>query len=42
MSKKKNKGNKIVKLTDEQYGADIMSIKDEWPPKIIQQTQKND
>ena len=42
MAKKKNKRNKIVKLTDEQYGAYIMALKDERPPKIIEQTQKND
>ena len=39
MSKKKK--NKVIKLTDEQYGAYIMALKDEKPPKIVEETQKN-
>ena len=35
---KKNK-NKVVKLTDEQYGAYIMALKDEKPPKLIKENQ---
>ena len=41
MSKKKNRRNKVIKLTDEQYGAYIMALKDERPPKIVEETQKN-
>ena len=40
MSKKKNKKNKVAKLTDEEYGAYIMALKDEVPPKIIRDTQE--
>jgi hypothetical protein len=40
MAKKKKK--KVVKLTDEQYGAYIMALKDERPPKLIEETQKNE
>lgn len=37
--KKKNKNKvKVVKLTDEQYGAYIMALKDERPPKIVEET----
>ena len=39
MAKKKNKRNKIVKLTDEQYGAYIMALKDERPPMLVRKTQ---
>ena len=41
--KKKNKdkpSNKVVKLTDEQYSAYIMALKDEKPPKIVRETQE--
>lgn len=39
--KKKNKNkNKVIKLTDEQYGEYIMALKDERPPRIISETQK--
>ena len=36
---KKNK-NKIKKLTDEEYNKYIMALKDEEPPKIIKDAQK--
>ena len=39
MKKKKKSKNKVIKLTDEQYGAYIMALKDEKPPAIIEQTQ---
>ncbi len=39
MKKKKKNKNKVIKLTDEQYGAYIMALKDEKPPAIIEQTQ---
>ena len=39
MKKKKKKKDKIIKLTDEQYDAYIMALKDEKPPAIIEQTQ---
>lgn len=39
MSKKKNK-NKVIKLTDEEYGNYVMALKDEKPPKIVRETQK--
>lgn len=42
MSKKKKKKNKVIHLTDEQYGAYIMALKDERPPKLITDTQNND
>lgn len=35
MSKKKK--NKVKKLTDEQYNAYIMSLKDENPPLIVRE-----
>jgi len=41
MSKKKKNKNKVVKLTDEQYGAYIMALKDEKPPKLIRETQND-
>lgn len=37
---KKKRKNKVVKLTDEQYGQYIMALKDEKPPKIVSETQK--
>jgi hypothetical protein len=40
MSKKKK--NKVVKLTDEQYGAYIMALKDERPPKLVEEAQKQE
>ena len=40
MSKKKKSKNKVIKLTDEEYGAYIMALKDERPPKIIRETQE--
>ncbi len=39
MSRKKKK-NKVVKLTDKEYGDYIMSLKDEKPPKLIRDTQE--
>lgn len=36
----KKKKNKVIKLTDEQYGAYISALKEEKPPKIIEKTQK--
>ncbi len=38
----KKKKNKVKKLTDEEYGQYIMALKDEVPPKIIRETQKED
>ncbi len=40
MAKKKKK-NKVIKLTEEQYGQYIMALKDEQPPKIIRETQED-
>ena len=41
--KKKNKKNKgVIKLTDEQYNNYIMALKDERPPKLIEETQKQE
>jgi hypothetical protein len=40
MSKKKKNKNKVVKLTDEEYNAYIMALKEEKPPKLIRETQK--
>jgi len=40
MGKKKNK-NKVAKLTDEEYNAYIMALKDETPPALIKKTQEN-
>ncbi len=46
MSRKKKNSrkakDKIVKLTDEQYGAYIMALKDERPPMLIRETQRED
>jgi len=41
MSKKKKNKSKIVKLTDEQYNAYIMALKDEKPPHLVQVTQED-
>ncbi len=38
MSKKKK--NKVIKLTDKEYGDYIMSLKDEKPPKLVRDTQE--
>lgn len=39
--KKKNKNKKgVKKLTDEQYNNYIMALKDERPPKIVEETQE--
>ena len=40
MAKKKKKHAKVKKLTDEQYNAYIMALKDEKPPAIVEQAQK--
>ncbi len=46
MSRKKKHNrkvkDKIVKLTDEQYGNYIMALKDERPPMLVRETQKED
>ena len=43
MSKrKKSKKDKVIKLTDEQYSAYIMALKDERPPMLYTVTQKGD
>ena len=34
--------DKVIKLTDEQYGNYIMALKDERPPMIVRQTQENE
>ncbi len=33
---------KVIKLTDEQYGNYIMALKDERPPMLVRETQKED
>lgn len=33
---------KVIKLTDEQYGAYIMALKDERPPLVVRKTQQDD
>lgn len=38
MSKKKK--NKVVKLSDEDYGEYIMALKDERPPKAVEEFQR--
>lgn len=40
MSRKKK--NKVKKLSDEDYGKYIMSLKDEKPPKAVAEAQKKD
>lgn len=40
MSRKKKNKNKVIKLTDEEYNAYIMALKDEKPPKLIRETQE--
>ena len=46
MSRKKKNNrktkDKVVKLTDEQYGNYIMALKDEKPPMLVRETQKED
>ena len=46
MSRKKRSSRKVkekvIKLTDEQYGAYIMALKDERPPLIVRKTQQDD
>lgn len=38
MSKKTK--NKVKKLTDEEYGRYVMSLKDEKPPLLVRKTEK--
>lgn len=38
MSKKKK--NKVIHLTEEEYGNYIMALKDEVPPKVIVEKDK--
>jgi hypothetical protein len=40
MSRKKKNKNKVIKLTDEEYSAYIMALKEERPPKIVRETQE--
>ena len=42
MSKRKKNKDKVIKLTDEQYSAYIMALKDEQPPHLYTVTQKGD
>ena len=46
MSRKKKTNrkvkDKIIRLTDEQYGAYIMALKDERPPLLVRETQKEE
>ena len=46
MSRKKKSTRKVkekvIKLTDEQYGAYIMALKDERPPLLVRTTQQDD
>ncbi len=46
MSRKKKSNrkvkDKVIKLTDEQYGAYIMALKDERPPLMVRKTQQDD
>ena len=46
MSRKKKTSRKVkekvIKLTDEQYGAYIMALKDERPPLLVRETQKEE
>ena len=46
MSRKKKNNrktkDKVVKLTDEQYGNYIMALKDDKPPMLVRETQKED
>ena len=39
MSKKRKKKNKVVHLTDEEYGKYIMALKDETPPQIVRENK---
>lgn len=38
----KKKKNKVIKLTDEEYNNYIMALKDEVPPKLVRETQKEE
>ena len=42
MAKKKKKKDKVIKLTDEQYSAYIMALKDEKPPLLVRKTQNQE
>ena len=39
MAKKRKHKEKVVKLTDEEYNAYIMALKDEKPPKLVRETK---
>jgi len=39
MAKKRKNKEKVIKLTDEEYNAYIMALKDEKPPKLVRDTQ---
>ncbi len=39
MAKKKHVGNKVPRLTEEDYEKYIMALKDETPPEIVRKTQ---
>ena len=39
MGKKKKNKEKVIKLTDEEYNAYIMALKDEKPPKLVRETK---
>lgn len=38
----KTKKNKVKKLTDEEYDNYIMALKDEKPPLLVRETQRDD
>ena len=40
MAKRKKKKDKVQKLTDEQYSAYIMALKDETPPALYEESQR--
>lgn len=40
MAKKKKRKVKVAKLTDEEYGNYIMSLKDERPPKAVEEARR--
>ena len=42
MAKRKKNKNKVVKLSDEQYSAYIMALKDETPPSLYVDAHKKD
>ena len=40
MAKKKKNKNKVIRLTDKEYGDYVMALKDEKPPKLMRETQE--